>query len=250
MNNQSEDFKPVDTTEKFSVKEYDILKKNKQFFSYDKKYVNIMLKIINGESEISIRVLDWFVANYSKKNNIYYKIRINGKCDLFYVHNEYKNQLNGYSKLYFDPFCRKRKIIYCYKSKNGEKDINFISSIGQLNFFQWAIRNKVINYVQNHMKEIETDMKITNKINRKKKLELLNEDNIIDFINESPNNNTEPDPVICSSDKINSFFISPIKKSTNSKSDSEKKHRRQQLSKSVYDHGIKKSNIPIRLDFD
>lgn len=162
MDNQSENFKPLDTTEQFTVEEYDILKKINNFFSNNGNNVNIMLKIINGESEISIRVLDWFVANYSKKNNTYYHLEINGRHDLFYVHDEYKNLLNDNSKLYFDPFCRKRKIIYCYKSKNDEKDINFISSIGQLNFFQWAIRNKIINYIQKHIEEIKTSMKIIN----------------------------------------------------------------------------------------
>ena len=252
MNNsdlKSEDFKST-SNEKFTSKEKDILEKNKKFYSADRKYINEMLEIINGESDISIRVLDWFVANYSKKNNTYYKIRINGREEFFYVNNEYKNQLNGYSKQYFDPFCRKKKVIYCYKNNDGGKDINFVSSIGQLNFFQWAIRNKVIRYVQTHLKAIECDMKETSKLNKEKKLYQLNKSNNTDMIEKEIMISDEPDPVICSSDKINNICISPIKKSSASKSDSENKSRRQQLSRSVYDVGIKKSNIPIKLDFD
>jgi hypothetical protein len=64
--NKSEDFKST-TNEKFTSKERDILEKNKKFFSADRKYIDIMLDIIDGPSDISIRVLDWFVANYSKK---------------------------------------------------------------------------------------------------------------------------------------------------------------------------------------
>jgi len=212
-----------------------------------------MLEIINGESDISIRVLDWFVSNFSKKYNTFYKIKKNGRDEYFYVHNEYKNQLNGYSKKYFDPFCRKRKVIYTYKGLNGGNDIIFLSSIGQLNFFQWAIRNKILIYVKSHVKEIEDDMKITNQNNKKEKLqqlkdnELCNQDELINETNEVDN---EPDPVICSSDKINSIHISsPSNKSAN-KSTSDKRIKRQQLSKSVYDFGIKKSNIPIKLDFE
>ena len=52
-------------------------------------------------------------------------------------------------------------------------DINFYSSIGQLNFFQWAIRNKVIKYVHLHLKEIEYDMKETSKKNKEKKMNIL-----------------------------------------------------------------------------
>lgn len=244
--NKLSDFKSAQN-EKFTSKEIDILEKNKKFFSSNRKYIEAMLEIINGDSNISIRVLDWFVANFSKKNNTEYRIKINNTDSIFNVNIEYKNQLNGYSKLYFDPFCRKRKVIYCYRSNDGGKNIVFSSSIGQLNFFQWAIRNKVIRYVNRHLKEIERDMKKTSERNKKKKLALSKEivstsnDYIID---------DSPDPVICSSDKINSLYISPLKKNSSTKSDSDTRNKRQQLSKSVYDHGIKKSNIPIKLDFD
>ena len=247
---KSEDFKST-TNEKFTSKERDILEKNKKFFSADRKYIDAMLDIIDGNSDISIRVLDWFVANYSKKNNTVYKIRINGTDNIFNVNIEYKNQLNGYSKQYFDPFCRKKKVIYSYKNNDGGKDINFVSSIGQLNFFQWAIRNKVIKYVQRHLKEIEEDMKETSKLNKEKKLAALSSaGNDSDINNDLHVRNDDPDPIICSSDKINSVHISPAKKISNSKSDSDNRNKRQQLSKSVYDHGIKKSNIPIKLDFN
>ena len=133
-----------------------------------------MLEIINGESTISIRLLDWFVSNYSKKYNTFYKIRVNDRAQFFYVHSEYKNQLHGYSKKYFDPFCRKnsKKVIYKYSSKlDNSKTITFLTSIGQLNFFQWAIRYKVIKYVQLHIKQIENDMKEVNKLNKERKKE-------------------------------------------------------------------------------
>lgn len=245
--NKSEDFKSINN-EKFTSKELDILEKNRKFFSADRKYLQAMLEIIDGRSDISIRVLDWFVANYSKKNNTIYKIKINGRDSLFNVNIEYKNQLYGYSKQYFDPFCRKKKIIYTYHANDGGKDINFLSSIGQLNFFRWAIRFKVIQYVQRHLTEIENDMKETTKLNKEKKL--VSNTSSGDTKMENISQNDDPDPVICSSEKILSVHISPIKKSSNGKTDSETKNKRQQLSKSVYEHGIKKSTIPIKLDFD
>ncbi|XWV25261.1 mg368 protein [Tupanvirus deep ocean] len=247
--NKSEDFKSA-TDEKFTSKEKDILEKNKKFFSADRKYVQAMLDIIDGNSDISIRVLDWFVANYSKKNNTTYKTKVNGVDSLFNVNIEYKNQLNGYSKQYFDPFCRKKKVIYTYRATDGGKEINFVSSIGQLNFFQWAIRNKVIKYVQMHLKEIEEDMKETSRLNKEKKLAALASASNESDSDDDNQRNDDPDPIICSSDKINSVHISPARKSSNSKSDSESRSRRQQLSKSVYDYGIKKSNVPIKLDFE
>ena len=168
-------FVSKNTDKEFNSKELAILEKNKKFFSHDAKYVRTMLKIINGDSEISIRLLDWFVSNYSKKNNTSYTIKINDVKSSFVVHNEYKNQLNGYSKTYFDPFCRKEKIVYYYKDNNKRHRIAFNSSIGQLNFFQWAIRNRIIIYVQNHIEDIDRDMKITAKENKVKKELLLKE---------------------------------------------------------------------------
>ncbi|AEQ32707.1 hypothetical protein [Acanthamoeba polyphaga mimivirus] len=245
--NISDDFKSA-INEKFTTKEQNILEKNKKFFSTNKKYITTMLKIIEGKSNISIRVLDWFVANYSKKNNTSYKINLNGKCLDFNVNIEYKNQLNAYSKQYFDPFCRKKKVVYGYRSTDGSEIINFISSIGQLNFFQWAIRNKIIWYVKRNLIKIEKDMKETSKLNKEKKLNSQSNTNKSDNINNEYND--EADPIICSSDRINSLHISPNRKNSNTKTDSDTRNKRQQLSKSVYDYGIKKSNAPIKLDFE
>lgn len=240
----SNDFKSA-SNEKFSTKERDILEKNRNFFSTDYKYLSEMLEIINGCSNISIRVLDWFVANYSKKKNTFYKIKINGREHYFYVHIEYKNQLNGYTKQYFDPFCRKKKIVYSYKNEDKKKNTIFLSSIGQLNFFQWAIKNKVIRYVQYHLEEIENDMKQTSKKNKERKnQEIDNTKNNKQKIHQS--SITNYDPLICCSNDINSLTIlnpSPSIKPVCKK-------RRQQLSKSVYEIGIKQSNVPIKLFFD
>lgn len=240
-------FRFTNKNEKFDSKEIDILSKIKHFFSFNHKYVNTLLSIINGDSDISIRIIDWCVANYAKKFNTYYFIKNNEKIEYFYVFNEYKIQLNSYSKTYFDPFCRKKKIKYFYKSK--DLDVNFISSIGQLNFFKWAISNKIINYVMNNNRIITHDMKNTNIENQEKKSITSSQSPTSGSKDDSLNINYDPE--ICSSDNISSMCISPMKKNISStQSDSETKHKRHQLSKSVYDYGIKKTNISISLDFD
>ena len=43
-----------------------------------------IIPIINGQSNISLRVLDWFVTNYSKKNNIIYNIEKEGKAPILF----------------------------------------------------------------------------------------------------------------------------------------------------------------------
>jgi hypothetical protein len=249
MKETSDDFRLEDSEDKINEKGISILNKNKKFFSHDRKYIDSMLEIIKGESNISIRLLDWFVSNYSKKHNTTYTIKLNNIKTSFNVYTEYKNQLTGYSKDYFDPFCRKKKIKYYYKDRDDQNQIGFHTSIGQLNFFEWAIRNRIIIYVQNHLMDIEQDMRIRTKENKESKSSSDAKTNNKNNTSVNVDDNLESDPVICSSESISTFCITPIKKST-TKSDSENKNKRQQLSKSVYEKGIIKSNKTIRLEFD
>jgi hypothetical protein len=124
-----------------------------------------MLKIITGDSKISLRIVDWFSTNYAKK---YYTIYvIPGSNDnvtrRFKVYDDYKLKLKAYSKKRFDPFCRWDRISIPYT--NGK----FIeTTIGQLNFFKWALENKVIDYIDEHYSEIEKDMNNRNSTSKRK----------------------------------------------------------------------------------
>ena len=69
---------------------------------YTMENIEYILPIINGESRYSLRLIDWFVTNYAKKNFVIYQI--NGKR--FKVYENYKLKLKAYSKKRFDPFCR------------------------------------------------------------------------------------------------------------------------------------------------
>ena len=116
-----------------------------------------MLQIINGESRISLRIIDWFATNYAKK---YYTIII---CTKYYyerrikVYNDYKLKLKAYSKKRFDPFCRWDRITVPYKDGT-----HIQTTIGQLNFFKWAIENSVIDYIEQNYLNIEKDMNCRN----------------------------------------------------------------------------------------
>ena len=122
---------------------------------YNKKeHIDKLLDIFKETSPISLRVIDWFVTNYSKKNKITFMINNNFyKNKLFTVHDEYKQQLKGYSKKQFDPFCRRNRIKFYYNENNY-----ILTTVGQLNFFRWANENNIIEYIKNNLKEIETDM--------------------------------------------------------------------------------------------
>jgi hypothetical protein len=118
-----------------------------------------MLKIINGESPISLRIIDWFATNYAKKFFTVYEVGMNRR---FKVYVDYKLKLKAYSKRRFDPFCRWDRITIPYS--NG----TFIqTTIGQLNFFKWALENGVVAYIEAHYSDIEDDMNARNSTSRR-----------------------------------------------------------------------------------
>jgi len=118
-----------------------------------------MMKIINGESNISLRIVDWFVTNYAKKNFTVYEL---SQTSRFKVYNDYKLKLKAYSKKRFDPFCRWERISIPYDENSYME-----TTIGQLNFFKWAIENKIVDYIQTNYSEIEADMNSRNSTSKK-----------------------------------------------------------------------------------
>ena len=126
-----------------------------------------ILKIITGETKISLRIVDWFATNYAKKFYTLYVIE--GANDnvtrRFKVYDDYKLKLKAYSKKRFDPFCRWERISIPYK--NG----TYIeTTIGQLNFFKWTLENKVIDYIEENYSDIETDMNNRNSTSKRKEI--------------------------------------------------------------------------------
>jgi hypothetical protein len=132
-----------------------------EFYNKDNN-LDKMLKIINGESRISLRIIDWFSTNYAKKNFTTFETKT---CNRFKVYNDYKLKLKAYSKRRFDPFCRWDRI----KMPFGDNEYSIETTIGQLNFFKWAIENGIIKYIEDNYSIIEEDMNMNNSISKMKK---------------------------------------------------------------------------------
>lgn len=116
---------------------------------------NRVKNIIDGKSKISLRLIDWFVTNYSKKYNVTYVTKAQ-KHMIVYL--SYKSHLKAYSKKMFDPFCRWKRI------KFHEME----TTVGQLNFFEWAITDEVLKYLEDHQEEVHKDMEIRLQDSKKK----------------------------------------------------------------------------------
>ena len=112
-------------------------------------HLEAILPILQGKSNISLRLIDWFVTNYSKKHNISYIL--NQRQFLVYFH--YKRELKAYSKRLFDPFCRRERIMF--QARGHE---SFVTTVGQLNFFRWSLEKDILSYISANIDAIEKDM--------------------------------------------------------------------------------------------
>ena len=106
--------------------------------------------MVDGDGPVSLRLMEWFVTNYAKENNVYYHTP---EMRCFNVFLNYKSQLRAYNKRYFDPFCRNERTIIC-DSEGNEVE----TTVGQANFFRWVIDNHVLEWAKDHSADIERHM--------------------------------------------------------------------------------------------
>lgn len=135
-----------------------LLETLKEYYS-DETHLRQLLDVIlyeNNADNISLRLLDWLVSNYSKSRNIVYYI----DKTPFNMHQHYKNMLKAYSKKMFDPFRRHERIYIPYKNKQYTSATPMVleTTVAQLMFFKWAIDNKVLEYAYMNRVSIKEDM--------------------------------------------------------------------------------------------
>lgn len=132
--------------------------------------INKMIDVINGNSIVSLRVLDWFVTKYCKRKIYIIEQNKNDENENnqedFDIHISYKSELKSYKKKYFDPFRRQAKFYYYF---DDDKKMKLYTTLGQLNFFKWAISKGIIDYVENNINQIINSMNITTKEDKKRK---------------------------------------------------------------------------------
>uniref|UniRef100_A0A6C0LQI1 Uncharacterized protein n=1 Tax=viral metagenome TaxID=1070528 RepID=A0A6C0LQI1_9ZZZZ len=120
-----------------------------QAFYSSRKDLQEVIELLQGTSLISLRLIDWFVTNYAKRHSIGYLL----EGQEFMVYMSYKSQLKAYSKKLFDPFCRRERIMF---SLPGVEP--FVTTVGKLNFFRWAIEKNIIEYLKKNQEVVETEM--------------------------------------------------------------------------------------------
>ena len=149
-----------------------------KYFKAHKGQALVLQQLVNGTYPVSLRVIDWFVTHHSKQKNVMYWIDeskstifetiptiFTPQIRKFHLYYEYRAQLKSYTKLYFDPFRRHDRISFVVSSS---PHMAIETTLGQLNFFRWAIHNHVLEYLQEHISEIDEAM-ATHQVQRKKR---------------------------------------------------------------------------------
>jgi hypothetical protein len=147
------DTDPQTRRRKIHCKQELIINSLQQFYT-DRADKDEIIKLLEGTSEISLRLIDWFVTNYARRYTISYILN----SQEFLVYMNYKSQLKAYSKKLFDPFCRRERIMFQIADHE-----QILTTVGKLNFFRWAIEKDVIKYIKMNLSRIEKEMNLSNK---------------------------------------------------------------------------------------
>ena len=126
-----------------------LLESLQRFYDGNPQHLRTLTDILGPNPSVSLRAVDWLVTNYCKKRNIF--LTDSGRCTNMYL--AYKNALRSYSKRLLDPFCRRERITFT--NADGEP---FRTTVGQLNFFRFAITAGIVGYATDNCAAIEEDM--------------------------------------------------------------------------------------------
>ena len=115
----------------------------------------ILVPIISGAHEISIRIMDWFVTNYSMAKGTSYRWEdpVTKESRVFCVHAEYSTTLHSKGRLLFDPFRRGPRVMF-----EGSNGMTHETTLGQLFFWYWASKYNVIDTLSSCVVECQKHM--------------------------------------------------------------------------------------------
>lgn len=130
----------------------------RQWYAADVTREETLEEIVSGRAGVSLRVIDWFVTNYSARNPVAYDR--GGR--VVAVNADYKEALRCFHKAGFDSFKRRGIGV---DGAGGEEE----GELRQRNFFRWAIEKGVVDYVMEHHAEIKKDMAEKTKKKKKRK---------------------------------------------------------------------------------
>jgi hypothetical protein len=123
---------------------------------------DIMIPIQTQQRPVRLRTLEYLITAYARPDvhNVEY-LRTPEDNFPWKLYRNYQDLLEYNNKRTFDPFRRGQKFPF----RKGSTEV--VTTVAQLNFFRWAIQNKVIDWALMHAQEINTEMLKTDALNRK-----------------------------------------------------------------------------------
>lgn len=133
------------------IQDRDLLMLGLSRFYADADSASRMAEIVKGGSDLSLRLINWFITNYARDRNVVINKQLEGEMSYVNIYSSYRAQLKTFSKQQFDPFRRNERIRFTF---NGGSDY-IETTVGQLNFFRWALQNGVVDYIRQNKADIE-----------------------------------------------------------------------------------------------
>lgn len=119
-------------------------------------YQNILLQVVRQTFPISIRLVDWFVTNYTKENAVHYVITSDdGSSRVFDVHLDYCSVLRALGRNGFDPFRRGIRSIVTLPDETSIE-----TTVAQISFWHWAHKNRVLEHLKSQIHVVEKHMSL------------------------------------------------------------------------------------------
>lgn len=127
-------------------------------FYTDKMILALLVPVITQTFDVSLRALDWFAVNFTKKHKILCKVDLGGgRTDVINIFSHYRDQLRHWRRRMFDPFRRRKRICFCHPVDGTVLE----TTVAQLNFLMWSYNFGIIEQARAHLQAIEVDMVTT-----------------------------------------------------------------------------------------
>jgi hypothetical protein len=175
---------PQTRKRKIQCKQELIISSLQRFYS-GRNDLDEIVELLKGTSEVSLRLVDWFVTNYSKVHSTSYIL--NGQE--FVVYMNYKNQLKAYSKKLFDPFCRRERISFQIPGHEP-----FLTTVGKLNFFRWALEKEILTYIKGNQPAIEKEMNTAMREQNKQRIDTRESSTTVSTTSQTRKRSTATEP--------------------------------------------------------
>lgn len=137
-------------------------------FYTEEVIMSLLIPVITQTFDVSLRALDWFAVNYTKKHKILCRVDLGGgRSDVINIFSHYRDQLRHWRRRMFDPFRRRERIFF-----NHPIDGTLLeTTVGQLNFLMWSHCFGIIEQARAHLQAIEQDMVTTLAESKKRRQE-------------------------------------------------------------------------------